>query len=1390
MSNSGAKAALKGYRLQAFYILDELLNEDNHHLIFQPEGMEDLAIYDGEKLLECIQVKNRTASLTLSDFSPEKEDGFFNRVVKIVKVNPDVKIKVISYGDIGPEISNAWNNVKPHRLNVIKKLTSLDSKKFSTQQVNILFNKIDWEHVHEKDVVARVSEKLSHSLTSGSPEHAFSLLIWWIYEASENKKKITYNELINKIHSIGKYFAEREAHHKEWYTALTPLVEKTELNQSELAQEFYQGVSSRFTHIQLGLDICRSEQLLQINELFKQHKIVIIHGASGQGKTSLAYRYLLDYVPETWRLQINYIVNQHHAKTIALAIADHLSIFKAPLYLYIDVAPRDIGWVTLIKSLLDIKNIKIIITIRSEDLARQTIGLEELSLPALLQVNLYQEEAQYIYTQLLNKNLINKPYPTPKQAWVTFGSSGSLLEYIYFLTQTTSLKEKLSSQIKKLNEDVRQGKLSPKAIKLLLGCAIATSYESRVDIALIAKKLSFMEIQETFCFFENEYLLRKSNDKRYVEALHPIRSRIITELLIDPAFSPWIDSIEILLPCLCEEDIGSFLMYSFSEYPETFDQIFSQLLNSLSLTSWQGIISVCNALIWYGIYQHIEQNEAVILEAEQFVGKKAVNFLLLEDVSGTVTENPIELLIRTAPNMTSEFKRRYFDLRNKLTSRKSIFTNLTIWLNSLSKTPGIPQNKSEWDSFSETLLWLGYLNVSSKIDISWIININIDIEDQFSSIDSLASFLYGLFIFKYDLYKEIIEKNNDVIEKIFQYSTNTFYIEQLPENPIAHYIVPLHKIEEGRKNYLNQLTVERAELLRKIYPEKDKFGAKGYGHIAPTILNEYGEEIIDESDKPGILKSAFPTQQLVKINAIWNNFNDYSHRPNDWQDYINIILVLREKVVQGLKKLIVALESHFKKTKPRILLGRKIDEKYWNLLTVIEQEIPLLPKVAVDRWGFSSEQLAQDDNEKEKLVKHYISIQDEYKQHLSSINKYISSICNFYNQSKSALFINSYIGRNNSELRSSIIESTGFNELDRDIRLSLFNLFETTDVLESMQSSFKEHFRPMVNIDKLENLEKEENLIFKKVIPLWYQYCFHPEKIWKELPLNKSIAIYKKEEEQLINQITTMLENELPTSISAYILDNQYPCDSEPALWIQANISEINEIDTTLEKIINILFKVVNTVDYPQLKYFIFTKEWKRIIIIPMIENKTLSNLAWKLPTYFFMDKEKIISGNGKIHQHLMPLDTQAINYFQLKELESFFSKELNEIRKLMVNINNIIMHFSCFVSIVDKLDDLGYEVLISYLNEHIESLKEYILDSKKLVDDLKIKISEEEFLSKEDLLDLLIICDNAILPYEGSNNEIVEIDLKLSDTIEWSDLLQQAIASLISFQSVHIINI
>ena len=72
-SETGATAAYRGYRRQALYVLSRVLRPNQADLVFQPEGIEDLAIYDGNRLLEICQVKAVGEPLALSHFQPSRE---------------------------------------------------------------------------------------------------------------------------------------------------------------------------------------------------------------------------------------------------------------------------------------------------------------------------------------------------------------------------------------------------------------------------------------------------------------------------------------------------------------------------------------------------------------------------------------------------------------------------------------------------------------------------------------------------------------------------------------------------------------------------------------------------------------------------------------------------------------------------------------------------------------------------------------------------------------------------------------------------------------------------------------------------------------------------------------------------------------------------------------------------------------------------------------------------------------------------------------------------------------------------------------------------------------------------------------------------------------------
>lgn len=385
----------------------------------------------------------------------------------------------------------------------------------------------------EEALQKQVFDFLHASAVGGDPESAFDLLIVWVYFAAEKKQKLTYSDLVTKINAIGRYIAARSAHHQEWFTSIVPIEDGPvdENCRDQLAVEFYNGISTRYSHILAGFDVPRHDKLNAIELAFTTDiRTVVIHGASGQGKTTLALRYLHDYVPEKWRYSIRYLQDKAHIASVANALAGHLRVVDAPLYLHIDVSPRDHEWTELVKNLLDEKNIRILITIREEDLARNVTSDAELGFPKTIALDFDENEAETIYERLVAQDVTDF-FPSFDDAWTRFGGDGPLLEFVYFITQAESLKERLRKQVLRLREEVRTGLLSPEELAFMRICAVASAFEARIDVASLATALRLRDPVRTLQLLEKEYLLRPSHDMRHVEALHPIRSDILAHEL-------------------------------------------------------------------------------------------------------------------------------------------------------------------------------------------------------------------------------------------------------------------------------------------------------------------------------------------------------------------------------------------------------------------------------------------------------------------------------------------------------------------------------------------------------------------------------------------------------------------------------------------------------------------------------------------------------------------------------------------------------------------------------------------------------------------------------------------------------------------------------------------
>lgn len=298
MTQPGAPAAYRGYRLQALYILKRILRPGSEEDIFLPEGFEDLDILDRNgKLRESIQVKSYprlvlSNLLDSTDSSPDsrhpaKVQPFFRRALDLLKSQEPETVKVVNFGNISPEMLQAWKNTpipknskarKTSRQTVTEKFRD---KEYTQEDIDLIFSKVELISLYENKVQSEILDFLSDTLTGIDRQNAFDLLNFWIYIASEQQQKITKSHIIEKIKHIGKFLSHRLAHHMEWYNSIRPIEDTSPADEQKkkLEEEFYEGVSARYEHILAGIDLQREDKLHAIHDLFQTSGTVIYYNA-------------------------------------------------------------------------------------------------------------------------------------------------------------------------------------------------------------------------------------------------------------------------------------------------------------------------------------------------------------------------------------------------------------------------------------------------------------------------------------------------------------------------------------------------------------------------------------------------------------------------------------------------------------------------------------------------------------------------------------------------------------------------------------------------------------------------------------------------------------------------------------------------------------------------------------------------------------------------------------------------------------------------------------------------------------------------------------------------------------------------------------------------------
>jgi hypothetical protein len=1217
MAESGAQAALRGYRLQALYTLYRIF-EGDENVVFHLEGnYEDLDVYSANgELLEVNQVKAIDGNLTLSSLFPKKKQSFFRRVLKLGSLHPTAEQNLISFGTVGPQMASGWANNGSDRNDIVKSLK--DQSYTSIEALQIVSN-VKLVLVSERELQAIVFEKLRETITGCDPKVAFDYLHgWWLFEA-EKKSRITHKELNACLVAIGRFTSELAAYHQVWFSTIVPIIDDIQSDTEDLAKEFYRGVSAQYKHILAGVDIERLERLEEIQQAFSISKLVILRGASGQGKSALAYRYLHDYVPSVWRFEIRALDNHQHAQTVANALSGHLRAIGGIAYVYIDVAPGSTTWVRLAAELTQLENIRVLVTVREEDWHRANTEGVLLTFKDI-ELRFEENEAHPLFNRLVERYTPSHVL-TFEEAWQRFGQEGPLLEFVYFVRENETLRARLSSQVNRLRDDVRLNKIDKAEMEMLCRVSVAAAFGARLNLTALAKELELPDVRRTVELLENEYLVRQIEDGRLVDGLHPIRSTILVELLTDQDFNPWSEVAASCLTAIVESDLEIFLLHAFSRKRDQIELLLENL-EKFNPASFIGQAGVFRALLWLGVQNYVIENLDLIRDTYKLFGS-GWYMALMPDIGNVnqIAPGLMRPMIEELDFVPIDNRQAAMNFRQRLTSLNTIFEQAQSFLKNQISQIMPPTMLSDWVAFGELIFFSGHFKLGVVSGL-WVSIDQIEKAVETLPLDVSADLVYAISFSPDQSHQSLLSSVSLKLLERFQVETQTPAIEDDGHTIRAHFLIdPVYVAgtddlsavnQEDSKNIIHDETMYRVNLLRRIIPNREAYGSQGYGHTGGLI-----PLLQDDSTKKGIPARMLPPVWATSLFSRFMRLGEYQFRPNNWKEYSQYIYQMRMQSIKALESLIEVLNLHFRR-KSILELVNKSFLAVWDKANEAVDRYPHFPTDAVDEWGFIAEGMEQatqpiDGSGINPRVRNALALA-KHKPYLDSQRIYANQLGNFYRQAKQALQIVPYLGRTTDpNVLDKIREWCDQNNIPEDVgRLPTINLTDVLKELPRFQREFKVRFSAFFSSAELELLERRELAIFTQAFSLWCLFVEHPNRSGIQHANQDAERRYKAAFDQVRKQIRKAFKILEIRGIKGNIHSEKVLWNEESTLWITFDIDEPTELYSAFEVIYFAVIGVLpRGLDF-KLEHRAVLIYWSNLWITPLVRGKALGKIGWR----------------------------------------------------------------------------------------------------------------------------------------------------------------------------------
>lgn len=950
---TGGSVNVRGLGFQLFYSCFRLLQElskDPFETIIRLEGVEDIDVIYIDNT-EYVQLKS---SINKIDAGAFWEMKVLQNFLPIYRANPDTNLRLVfNFGIAKGNLTQLFNGNQA-QLDTdfwVQKFQNsgleISKQEFGQFISKITFEKIDLTTIKKTCIDALTTQ---YQLNAGIQAQYLKALFYHVFQWAENRETVGLNQLNSVIQAVTDSFSKsptNPAINNNWISEVSFQASK---NVAE--NEYFDGKAARPEHIALDLPVPRKNWEKKIQEVVTEFSVTVIKSSSGQGKSTLAWRCALNLKGEGFFIyELNYCHEWNNVAAIVDFIKTRLSIGQVPIIVVDGLSASNAEWKRLAEELANMP-VKLLVTTREEDWYRFGLDASKVSLQ-IVDIQLSKEEAFDVFTQLKKQGKLHDQNAPWQPAWERISKRGLLIEYIYLLTRGQLIEDRISEQIKQLNNE-RDCAAMLEILRLVaLADVLNISLESQVLTNHIKDAVGFIgDRGEVYKQLEREYYIRF--DKRFVQGLHAVRSQHLVDALHQTI------QVEESLVSIFEIIEEKFIYDYFSSISKHVDdeeqkEVFlDQLAKRISSRRFSQMVYAIDGLMHGETINYWKENQQTYDEVAE-IG--AIDLFVSQTLPYTKlgTLESLKALYGDKPSNIDFL----LEKRDQLPTFDHANSKLVLFVKYLGKH--LAQRTEHIDRFEG----IGFLaRWFQQLDIPFPVAMQLSKENLLSilrdrEIDEAAELFSYLGLHAPENHSEFIKENKDEILSTLKRGTQSVTIEEKDANIQIEYLL------DNNADKADEYSVYRINTVYSMLPNYEHYCTKA---IILPFPNEEIYKVVLENSTKRIPKENIGDTFDVHINQIWNRTIQLNYAASSAYEWQEQHIDLRKETLDFAKKCIRHFEARLEVNNSRIRSSSKplIDQanralvlfqhrtKYPNYSKKFtEDELFMAEQKLIRDWSFS-----------------------------------------------------------------------------------------------------------------------------------------------------------------------------------------------------------------------------------------------------------------------------------------------------------------------------------------------------------------------------------------------------------------------------------------------------